>query len=504
MSALFGRNADVTVPSNLYNYIDDEISGPGYLDDATFSKLSAYADDDAYEQSLAHATQASNAEMMAAVPTQNYIDDTRESLLAANQNQMGPATNNKILANLVSAQCVKLPTCRINGYCMLSAPDATAEAPITLQTFPYLWANMINIGVQCGTNGCVVVDEGLGLEQLWKNYMFLMAKNFREQRYPHISSKYLDLILEAGDGTTKDLATFTFKNSTPIRYDFSIAPNHHLFRSAKLWPPNLPMRINLSWDADKTSKLFISTGAAANLNVAIAIDSITVDEVFLNALVKEQVMANFEITPLTNINAINRGFNAGFGPSDRKVLMDPTFGIRNYDPSNTAAIFQYKDTRIQNFNVSGTVFDLQPVQNGSARPTRIIIAFTSPNKPMLSSSISLLKNMQIMYDGRTLFHKPYGPFELYRETMKTLKADAEKHSYHTWASYVALDQGFIVVDTGPSRNENEINPARATQISLKGEFNQSVSNVNVRVTMVYDQTMTAFKNNEVAIALPLS
>lgn len=504
MSGLFGRIADPSVPQNLYNYVDDELSGPGYLDETTYAKLSSYADDDLYDQSLAHATQASNAEMMAAVPTQNYVDDTRESLLSINQNQTGPASENSLLAQLVSAQCVKLPTCRIHGYVNISAPEATPEANVSFRTFPWLWSNLINLGVQSGTNGCVMVDEGLGAEQIWKNYAYLMSKNFEDNKYPAVGTKYLDKIFESGDKTMDDMNVFTFTDANPIRYDFSFGPNHHFFRSAKLWPPNLPLRLRLTWDADKTRRLFIPTGEKTAISIQIAIESITIDEVHLNPVVKDQVLANFEITPLTNINAINRGFNAGFGPSERRPLVDNTLGIRDYNPDRIAALFQYKDTRIQNFNVSGTTFDVQPVQNGSARPGRIVVTFTTNGSPTLYSDISILKNLQVFCDGRTLFHKALTPFDLWRETMKTVKADLDRKQYFTWRSYIALKQGYIVLDLAPSRNENEINPARATQITLSGEFNQPQMNTNIRVTMIYDQTMTAFKNNEVAIALPLS
>ena len=510
--AIGGNSA---TPQNIYGAVDNGLAGPAHVDSDTLAKLTTYAEEADYAQTLVLATQASGTDMMAATPTQGYIDDTRNTLWAISQNQFGYSSDASLTANLVSAQCVNLPSTRIRGSLILTN---TTGAEITCYSFPNFYSHLCTAGLKVGQNGVTICDVGEGTNQMWRDLMFDFGRNTDRITRAVTGSKYTGKLFEPGDHVTSadTMPSFTVPaNGQSDPFEFSFRPNINMFNSAKLWPPNLPLQLLLTWTASNSRLLFYTvTGSAPEVwTVAtgivptIRLEYITSEEVQLNPSLRDHILTQFTNTPSMNINAaanlIRRGGNGGQMPPTGRPLLDNTFGISNYNPERIAAIYQYIDGRLNIFNINGQSFTINPVNNGSARPSKMLICISPKSTNFGRFDPIQLQDLQVFYDGRALWHKPLTPFELYVESCKALKADpTTKHDWFTYATWLSL-AGVIVVDMAPSHNENEIQPSRSTQITIVGNLVAPVTDMAIRTGLYFDQTLVIFKNSEGVLNLPI-
>jgi hypothetical protein len=524
------------------NTISQVGSNPSYGSGMTSShELTTIADELNEAQALCEAIRSSRTDMTSAVPAQRYCEDTRNSRWTVTNTNNGLSTSGDSTAYLSSPNCVDLPTTRINGSVALTFPGVAGAAPATdFFIIPSgLPAMLLTYGLQVGQNGNVLIDQGTSTDQYWLTQMRLFKNDFRKGDIFYSTSPWY-----TGAGLTPNVIgydgqVFSYNNS-PNAYgaastvnevtigaqvnaftasqSFSLRPTHPFFNILKTWPPNVPLKLVLTWSPNLFINMFNGAGAvtqpiASQVVVQIRIHSIRSEELYLEPGMRQYIMNHFDTGVGTNMNLLAQARTL-----QASNLYDPTFGIPNYNPGNIAAIYQFVVNRLSSHSVSGDAFQFHPVMNGSARPIQIVIAIPNPN---LSYNASLtpadnctLKTLQVLYNGQTVWDEPYTQISDVGGNMLPLFAESCRYSnteqglgvhrpslnYSVWAA----DHAFIVINVAPSHNPAEINPNSSAPIEVRGSFTAAVPNgMAIRVGLFFDQTMLLQKNNTAVFSLPI-
>lgn len=530
-TGLLARMGNPTTPANEYEVFDREIAGPEMIDHEAMFKLTTFAEDDAFEQAMCHATQASKTNMSSAVPTQNYVIDTRPSAWSLSGSG-GYQESGTLRCQLAASQVIDLSTTRITFKCRITVGD-TKDAGLTVPSF---FPHQVFVqGLKGGSNGMTLQDIGTTEDQPWlvpmiyfsrpsdKKTLFTVADTAGLPASPNWFGPYVGGVASHGDWREDcPLVLDPAATGNTVTYDltFIISPSHALFRVQKLWPPVVPLELTLQWSRQSIMKLLGIAGGVdkkQSYKVEIMVDSIRSQAVELSPAVKDYVLAPFSTSQSSNINT-----NYQYASDDQKVksILDNSFGINNYNPDSVAAIYQYPTWRMFTATINGTIFDVSPITNGSARPTLMIITFDNPRvdktkgggcAPAIGSistttdanALSFLSELQILYDGQTIWDMPQDKLGLYQSTLDSVGAGGagtpDYVSYPTWL----ISSGYIAIRTAPSHNPNDVQPARSTTLIIRGRFGSAVGNTNIRVGMFYDQTCVVSKKNGITLSLPI-
>jgi hypothetical protein len=498
--------------------------------------LTTYADEIRHEQALAHATKASRTDMLGSVPTQQYIEDTRNSKWTITNTSQGFAPSGETTAYLSSAQCVDIGTTRLTGSMQISVPAVAAATDADFWTLPPGFPTMLfTNGLQIGANGNTLQDVGTSTDQGWLMQMRLASKPFTdddviwEDDIPVLGGTKAAFSYLAGSdnyATTSSMSIPTIKattTATVYTYSFQMRPTHAFFSIVKTWPPNIPLKLILKWNQSNLIALTTRQGATAGgapvSAINLRIHTIRSEEIYLKPSMRQYIMNHFATGPATNMNQLAQARTL-----NDAALYDPTFGIPAYNPANISAIYQFETSRLSTHSVSGNNFQFHPVLNGSARPKRIVIGFPHPNTAYSSSAFpataTYLSSLQILYNGQTVWDEPYIPVADVATTTATgsllpLFSEVRRHvgdqnnngvtcgsyySYQRWTS----DAFWIVVKIGPSHNDLEIQPNEAAPVEVRGSFIGTVpTSYNIRVGLFFDQTMLLQKNNTAIFSLPI-
>lgn len=500
-------------------------------------ELTSYADDLNQAQALTEAIRASRTDMTAAVPAQKYIEDTRNSKWTITNTNQGFSNQGVTTAYLSSAQCVDLKTTRLTGSIQISVPALPAPAPVPADDYyilPDAWPLMcFTYGLQVGQNGNVLMDPGTATDQYWLTQMRLAKKNFRDSDLIFHSTALRDGTGAVGGGSS-DGSSFTY-NTVPNTYTgqagvsevtvparaganvwtatFTIRPTHSFFNIVKTWPPNIPLKLIIQWNPALTASLIQGNSArlqnpAQAATIALRIHTIRSEELYMEPSMRTYIMNHFETGPLTNLNqlAMARTMN-------KATLFDPTFGIPEYNAANIGGIFQFEVFRLSSHSVSGNQFQIHPVLNGSARPTLMVIGIPNTRVPY-TSTMSNLSNIQVLYNGQTVWDEPYtrvadvanNLLPLYAESARFSSAEIGLASNKAWWNYETwfADHGWIVVNIAPSHNRSEVQPNSSAPVEIRGQFvAPPVDGTNIRVGLFFDQTMLLQKNNTAIFSLPI-
>lgn len=511
-----------------------EMGGLGGLgaDHSALSELTSYADSINREQAFTEAIRSSRTDMLAAVPAQEYIEDTRISKWTQVATSQGLSPQGEVTAYLSSAQCVDLKSTRMSGTMTITFPAGAVAAgnywllPSALPLMPFIY------GIQIGQNGNVLQDPGTATDQGWLTQMRLAKKAFNDSDLIWSSTQLNAANINDYDGAAFSYTTIPNDYATPTTTDmripmtaaaqtfditFTIRPTHSFFGIEKTWPPNLPLKLIVRWNPAMTSTLFNGQGAAAGTNVItqLYIHNIRTEEIYLVPEMRTYIMNHFETGPGTNLDqrALARTMN-------KAALFDPTFGIPQYNAADIGAIFQFDAFRLSSHAVSGTQWQIMPVMNGSARPTDIVVAIPHAQLPYGASLTPAanveLTSIQVLYNGQTIWDEPFTPITLGGGTnMEPMYAESRRYvlddkgymgpltpwwNYETWAA----DHAWFVVKIAPSHNKNEIQPFRSAPLEIRGTFSTPVpAGMNIRVGLFFNQTMLLQKNNTAIFSLPI-
>ncbi len=495
------------VPQNLLAQADESIRGPSMIDADTYASLATFAEENDYGQALTLATQQSQTDMLKATPTQNVIYDTRSTQWTITAATDGLTTTNEVTANLASALCVRLNKTVIRGKMLVEIP-ATADART------YVWgplspATGITMGVQVGTNQQQIQDIGTTQDQPILLAMELMRKNTRACRVKCVT-ELAQASFAGGDYEYKTFVS-TAATATNFTMEFELRPTSGLFTCEKVWNPSTPLRLRFQYSPTTLANILRpSDDNTTTPVISLQIYDVISDEVQLNPIITEHLQMAFTSAPATNMDLMLKSMMKG-GPG--RALFDETFGVgSSFDITKVAAIHQFPVGRVSTHSVQGGSFDIYPVMNGSARPVMIDICVFAPftlSSKVYSNTLfakQVLDNLQVLYDGRTVWSKPLTAFQTYTQSVKSVNAGyvTDKALYPTYAEW---QDGFahIVIKTGPSHNDEDIQPARATQLELRGTYSAATypSAFEIRVGLFYDQTLLTLKNNTCVATLPI-
>jgi hypothetical protein len=499
---LITRLMPAGVPSNMLGNVDNELSGPAILDNDTYAHLSTFAEEENYGQALTMAAQQSQTDMLKSVPTQNVTLDTRSTRWTITAASDGLSDTGNITANLASALCVKLNTTRVRGQIQMTFPATVADtnfivAPIfPLQGFYF--------GLNVGSNSTSIQDEGTSQDQPILLSMEIARKDFHHSKLIRVNHDNADMRFNP---VTPNNLTVPLAGGTVI-VEFEFRPTCPLFACEKVWPPSIPLKMKVNWNVTTMANLFTPLGGATRPTITTKIYDIISDEIQLNPILTSHLQASFMSAPTTNMDLMLKSMRNG---SPANELFDETFGIGgSYDISKIAAIYQFPQSRLSSHSIAGSSFDIHPVMNGSARPAMIVIAMPGAVAAGVASSLyatNVFTSLQILYDGRTVYDQPLLPFQMYSETLKSVNSgfwtsnvsSTEYYQYDSWNSTYS----FIVLKTGPSHNEEDIQPARSTQLEIRASYATLAGPSTVRVGLFFDQTLLVLKNNTVVSSLPI-
>lgn len=533
-------------PANLLAGVDAGLAGPPILDNDTFAHLSTFAEEDSVSQALTLAAQQSQTDMLKAVPTQNVTLDTRSTRWVLTSARDDISDVGSITANLASAQVVKLNTTRVRGMIRLhldAAVPAGDYAYYPPTAFPLQGFTM---GLKVGSNGTSIQDIGTQDDQIVLTSMEYYSRDAAGSRIKCVNSSQDNDML---NGATAAHSFFITKSDgLPFTedFEFEFRPTCALFACEKAWPPSIPLKLQINWTPQTLAKLLqsptndqgVPTSPAPAMGIKIY--DIISDEITLNPALTAHLQMQFLSAPTTNMDLMLKSMRNG-APANK--YFDETFGIGDQlDMNKIAAIYQFPIPRLTTFNISGSSCDVYAVMNGNPRPNKIVIASSikipgsapGPN----SFATPSLKTLQILYDGRTVYDQPLTTFQMYTETLKAVGGgylsasrpislrdyrgatitpqaygyiNTSYSTYSGWAGYTGTPStnAYIVLKVGPSHNDEDIQPARATQLEIRATYDPIDINLNpggtalLRVGLFYDQTMLVMKNNTVIPALPI-
>lgn len=515
--------------------IDQSGTEPFYGSEHTaYHELTSYADDVNQAQALTEAIKASRTDMTAAVPAQKYIEDTRNSKWTITNTSQGFATQGTTTAYLSSAQCVDLKTTRITGSVQITTPALAGAAATDFYILPSGFPLMcFTYGLQIGQNGNVLQDPGTATDQFWLTQMRLGKKRFDESDLIYSITPWQTAVpanVHGNDGDAfnwytnpdsfgapADVAEVTLAAGAVAQQftaTFTMRPTHSFFNIVKTWPPNIPLKLIITWNPALTESLVGFAGNAANAppQVSLLIHTIRSEELYLEPSMRSFIMNHFETGPGTNYNqlALARTMN-------RAALFDPTFGIPQYNPANVGGIFQFEVFRLSSHAISGSAFQIHPVLNGSARPTFIVIGIPHPVLTYSSSvtnPANPLQSLQILYNGQTVWDEPYFQVTAVGNNLLPLYAESARYADterglglgKMWWNYAswAADHAWIIVNIAPSHNKGEIQPNSSAPVEIRGQFTvPAPAGLNIRVGLFFDQTMLLQKNNTAIFSLPI-
>lgn len=503
---------------------------------ATTSELITFADELKQSQALAEAIKASKTDMQAAIHPQQYKEDTRSSKWTITQASNGFAQNGTATCYLSSAQCVDLASTRYAADVRITLPAVAAADPnADYWILGSLWGLLaFTNGVQVGQNGNVLVDLGTSTDQMWLTKMRAAKRQFDKAPLRFNQGSWV--------GTGINATRTQYSYDTPVNNytdpnavhetlfgasdtarvvtnSFVARPTHPFFTVAKLWPPNLPLKLTFEWNPTTTRGLVMGVGRAAAQQTAVTVElrfrTLRSSEIYLEPTMRAHIMGNFELGPQTNLNQL-----ANANTQNRAALYDPSFGINNYNPQDVGAVYQYEVFRLSSHSINGSSFQIHPVLNGSARPKEIVIAFPHPTlnyEASLTPATGVqLQTLQVLYNGQTVWDEPYTALEdvggnmaaLYAESRRYAGADQGLGSDVTdpWYNYPswAADHAWIVIRTAQSHDDDEIQPNSSAPIEVRGTFTAPVpAGMQVRVGLFFDQTQIQQKNNTTVFALPI-
>ena len=121
-----------------------------------------------------------------------------------------------------------------------------------------------------------------------------------------------------------------------------------------------------------------------------------------------------------------------------------------------------------------------------------------------ADTVASLKDLQILYDGKTVWDRPLTTGDLYSKTMDSIKGNQmllrTNPSFEKWGQQLCVLK-FI---TAPSHNMNDVQPARSTTITIRGTFEKPVvAGTKIHIGLQFDQTLIVNKKNGVILALPI-
>jgi hypothetical protein len=509
-----------------------EMGGLGGMgaDHTSLSELTSYAESLNREQAFTEAIRSSRTDMLAAVPAQEYIEDTRISKWTMTTTSQGFAPQGEVTAYLSSAQCVDLQSTRMTGSCSITFPAGTAGAANYFVVPTALPLMLMTYGVQIGQNGNVLQDPGTATDQCWLTQMRLAKRPFNESDLVYSSTR-LGTVLDGkalsyttepnaytSNATVNEVTIPSGAAAQTLTFTFTIRPPHSFFGIEKTWPPNLPLKMIVRWNPSNTAGLIGAQGTAvdqlAAVEINVRVDYIRTEEIYLVPEMRTYIMNHFETGPGTNLDqrALARTMN-------KAALFDPTFGIPQYNAADVGAIFQFDAFRLSSHAVNGTQWQIMPVLNGSARPTTIVIAIPNPDIPYTSALAPqpgcTLNSLQVLYNGQTIWDSPFVPVADVGNNMEPLYAESKRNAdadtgtvgpltpwwnYESWKA----DHSWIVVKIAPSHNRNEIQPFRSAPVEIRGTFTTPVpAGMNIRVGLFFNQTMLLQKNNTAIFSLPI-
>jgi hypothetical protein len=506
-------------------------SDPSYGSDHTsMHELTSYADDLNRAQALTEAVKASRTDMTAAVPAQHYVEDTRNSKWTITNTNNGFAPQGSTTAYLSSAQCVDLKTTRLTGSMQITIPGMVGPTPADYYILPSALPLMVfTYGLQIGQNGNVLQDVGTSTDQFWLTQMRLAKRAFNKsdlvwsetqwQANAQRDGQIFNWNMGANNYATGAGVTDVTINATAgqqiLTSTFTIRPTHPFFNIVKTWPPNIPLKLLVEWKPALLTQLIMPHGAAANTaTMELRVHTVRSEEIYLEPSMRTYIMNHFETGPLTNMNqlALSRTMN-------RAALFDPTFGIPQFNAANVGAVYQFEVNRLSSHAVSGTQFQFHPVLNGSARPTKVVIAIPHQFLPFSASLTPApgctLQTLQVLYNGQTVWDEPYTQVTdvannmepLYAESMRYAGADTGTIGVtKQWWGYEAwfADRAWIVVNLAPSHNDAEVQPNASAPVEIRGTFTAAPpAGMNIRVGLFFDQTMLIQKNNTTVFSLPI-
>lgn len=509
MDGIFTRYQDISQPNNLLAGANANISGPPMLDNETFTHLTTFAEEDSTAQALTLAAQRSQTDMLEAVPTQNVTLDTRTTRWTITSEQDVLTTSADLKANLASALVVKLNTTRVRGSITLAFPG-TATANDKYLLCPVFPIQGFSFGLRVGGNSTVVQDVATQEDQGILMSMEATRKNFTDQKVPKMIVGKPGFLFNP-DGSN----TFSVAGGGQVIVEFEMRPNCALFACEKAWAPSVPLQLTVRWTPTLLQRLCTPIGTAPALtSIQARVSDIVSDEIQLNAILTKHLQMHFLTSEATNMDLVVRNLAGGSAASQ---LFDQTFGMgTGFDMGKISAIYQYPVSRLATFTITGNSFDIFPVTNGSARPSMIVIKFpgnegvttdTTPNAETLYSQ-NIMSSLQLLYDGRTYFDQPLTAFQMYAETVRNIGggyvADFKQKYFapDVWNDHYC----YIVLKTGPSHNDNDIQPARATQLELRGTLTAAIpagKSILIHVGLFYDQTLLIMKNNTAISSLPI-
>ena len=498
-----------------------------------YHELTSYADDLNQAQALTDAIRASRTDMTSAVPAQKYIEDTRNSKWTITNTNQGFSNQGSTTAYLSSAQCVDLKTTRLTGSIQIATPAIAGATAGDFYVLPDGWPLMcFTFGLQIGQNGNVLQDPGTSSDQYWLTQMRLAKKAFDQSDMVYSCTAFTNAAGGLNGGNLEgssfnwsvspnNYASRGTVSETTISADpaaalwsatFTIRPTHSFFNIVKTWPPNIPLKLLVQWNPALTGSLISPQGALATAGappaISLRVHTIRSEELYLEPSMRTYIMNHFETGPLTNMNQLSMARTM-----NKAALFDPTFGIPEYNAANIGGIFQFEAFRLSSHTTSGSTFQIHPVLNGSARPTLIVIGFPNTNLAY-SSSVSNLQNLQILYNGQTVWDEPYNIVTdvannlepLYAETSRFANTELGLGPSRRWWNYYkwAADHAWIIVNIAPSHNRSEIQPNSSAPVEIRGQFiNPVAGGTNVRVGLFFDQTMLLQKNNTAIFSLPI-
>lgn len=508
---------------------------------SSLHELTTIADELNQAQALTEAIRSSRTDMTAAVPAQRYIEDTRNSKWTVTNTNNGLSTNGNSIAYLSSPQCIDLGTTRVTGSVAITFPavaDAAAADYFILPTgLPLM---LFTYGVQIGQNGNVLQDPGTSTDQYWLTQMRLFKSSFRKSDLFYSNSPWYtgagaipaDVLGYDGDvfdwttkpnvygapATVNEVTVAALADARTLSSTFCIRPTHSFFNIMKTWPPNVPLKLILSWSPALTRQLVGGTGRVTDailngIEIQIRLHTVRSEEIYLEPGMRQYIMNHFDNGPQTNLNTLAQARTL-----QASNLYDPTFGIPNYNPANISAVYQFDVHRLSSHSVSGNSFQFHPVMNGSARPTIVVIAIPNPQLPFqaaLSPAANCtLQTLQVLYNGQTVWDEPYQQVDdignnmlpLYAEALRYSSADQGVGKAKSWLNYPAWenDHSFIVINVAPSHNPAEINPNASAPIEIRGTFTAAVpQGMNIRCGLFFQQTMLLQHNNTAVFSLPI-
>lgn len=493
------------VPANYLGNADALISGPSILDGDTYAQLTTYNEDNDLGRAFTMAVQQSQTDMLKAVPTQNVTQDTRSTKWTLTQATDALSDSGSSVANLASAAPVKLFTTRIRGSVQVTIPATAAVGDNTYLLAPIFPLQGMSFGLEIGANASVVQDRGTSSDQPTLLSMMMARKTFRNQ-------EIISIVSDANFYPATDAATVLSSQTTESIFtvQFECRPTAGIFQCEKVWPPSIPLKLYIDWSPNSLKDLVNpaagNTGTGAVIKMQIT--DIISDEVILNPLILDHMQMSFMAAPATNMDIMLRNMRKGQAGQE---LYDHTFGGQ-VDQSQMAAIFQYRVQRLSRFTVSGGSFDVFPVTNGSARPTEVVVIVPKhvsypTNAQKFGSNLyatNILTSLQLIYDGKNYWHQPQNNFQMYSSSLKSVGANyiLDKN----WFPYDTKSFDFIVFKTGPSHNSEDVQPARSTQMELRGTWDASIpqyTQFTLFVGLFFDQTAIALKNNTIIQSLPI-